>query len=184
MENWTTVEVLRHARHDWLNKLQLINGYASLNNMEKVKDIVEDIILEAQQESKLSNLHLPKFAELLLTYNWEGHPFRLEYEILDADKRLLPEDGRLYGWMKSFLACVEEMADPYGDNLLSLTFGTPQSAARFFFEFSGTIKTPGLLTGWLEAECRGRHVVHAQSETVFSVEVVFPEVPAGGKLLS
>lgn len=107
MREWTTVDVLRHARHDWLNKVQLIKGYASLNKMEKVKKIVEDIIRETQQESKLSNLHRPEFAELLLTYNWEGHTVQIAYEILDVDRNALPDDGELTGWMNHFLAAVE-----------------------------------------------------------------------------
>lgn len=175
MREWTTVDVLRHARHDWLNKVQLIKGYASLNKMEKVKNIVEDIIREAQQESKLSNLHRSEFAELLLTYNWEGHTVQIAYEILDVDRNALPDDGELTGWMKNFFAIVEEAVDPNGDNRLSLSVSTLPSGARFFFEFSGTIKKYGLLAGFLENDCPGMNVIHAYPASAFPVEIIFPK---------
>ncbi|WP_018661008.1 Spo0B C-terminal domain-containing protein [Heyndrickxia acidiproducens] len=173
MENWTTVEVLRHARHDWLNKLQLIKGYASLNKMENIKGIVEEIIQEAQQESKLSNLHLPGFAELLLTYNWEPHTFQIEFEILDVDTSLLPDDGRLAAWTKEFFSCVDRLAAPYDDNRLYVSIETFQSFVRFIFEFSGTIKTAGVLEDWLKQQEQSRVFLHGLSPSSFRIEAMF-----------
>jgi len=47
-KNWTTVELLRHARHDWLNKIQLIKGNMSIGKMDRVEAIIEEIIMDAQ----------------------------------------------------------------------------------------------------------------------------------------
>ena len=58
-KDWNIVEVLRHARHDWLNRVQLIKGYISLNNIERVNKILDEIIADAYQESKLSNMNMP-----------------------------------------------------------------------------------------------------------------------------
>ncbi|WP_082892657.1 Spo0B domain-containing protein [Rossellomorea aquimaris] len=33
-ENWGVVEALRHARHDWMNDLQLIKGNLDLNRLD------------------------------------------------------------------------------------------------------------------------------------------------------
>ena len=34
-KEWDTIEVLKHARHDWLNKLQLIKGNLSLIKIDQ-----------------------------------------------------------------------------------------------------------------------------------------------------
>ena len=64
-KEWDIVEVLRHSRHDWLNKLQLIKGNLDLNRIDRAKAIIDEIVIEVQHESKLSNLHIPLFASLL-----------------------------------------------------------------------------------------------------------------------
>ena len=45
-KEWNTVEVLRHARHDWLNKLQLIKGNLDLNELDRAKEIINEIVIE------------------------------------------------------------------------------------------------------------------------------------------
>ena len=65
-KEWNTIELLRHVRHDWLNKLQLIKGNLDLNKIDRAKEIIDEIVIEAQNETKLSNLHFPNFTLLLL----------------------------------------------------------------------------------------------------------------------
>ncbi len=74
-KKWSTVDVLRHARHDWLNKLQLIKGNLDLNKPERVKQIIEEIVHEAQAEAKLSNLKIPLFASLAINSKLGGLSF-------------------------------------------------------------------------------------------------------------
>ena len=45
-KNWTTFEVLRQTRHDWLNKIQIIKGNLELNKIDRVKGYIEEIIIE------------------------------------------------------------------------------------------------------------------------------------------
>ena len=68
-KEWNTVDILRHVRHDWLNKLQLIKGNLDLDKIDQAHRIIEEIIIEAQNETKLSNLNIPKFTSysLLIT---------------------------------------------------------------------------------------------------------------------
>jgi stage 0 sporulation protein B (sporulation initiation phosphotransferase) len=139
-KEWNIIEVLRHTRHDWLNKLQLIKGNIDLNRMDRVKSIIDEIIIEAQQESKLSNLHMPMFVSLLLRSNWENHMFRLEYEILDETDSHKVNDFYLTSWTKSLFACLDTAIDAIHDNHLSITIDPHMNGTRFFFDFSGIIK--------------------------------------------
>lgn len=45
-KNWTTIETLRQTRHDWLNKIQIIKGNLELNRIDRVKGIIDEIIVE------------------------------------------------------------------------------------------------------------------------------------------
>ena len=64
-KEWDVVEVLRYARHDWLNKLQLIKGNLALNRLDRANEIIEEIVNESKHESKLTNINMRLFAALL-----------------------------------------------------------------------------------------------------------------------
>ncbi|MDG5786423.1 Spo0B domain-containing protein [Evansella sp. AB-P1] len=80
------VDVLRHYRHDWLNKLQLIKGNLEIGRVEKVESLIEEVIQQSKNESDLTNMNIQKVAKRLLTFNWERHPYLLSYEILTRKK--------------------------------------------------------------------------------------------------
>ncbi|KON86899.1 sporulation protein [Sporosarcina globispora] len=138
-KDWNMIEVLRHARHDWLNKIQLIKGNLSLNKVDRAKEIIDEIVVEAQQEARLSNLNLPAFASLLLTYNWENHFFQLEYEVLDDTISGRLDDFVLSEWTGSFFAILDTSVKPYHENHLSVSISHEKGGARFFFDFSGIL---------------------------------------------
>ena len=79
---WDTVELLRHYRHDWLNQLQLISGYLGLGDKEKAEKVIEETIAAAYNESQLSNLQMPDFAEEVLTFNWKNHQYVLTFDVV------------------------------------------------------------------------------------------------------
>lgn len=75
-----TLQILSHARHDWLNHIQLIDGYLSLKQPEKARDVIKRVIAQSQNESELMKLKAPGFAEKVLTFNWFHHAFSLSFE--------------------------------------------------------------------------------------------------------
>ncbi|KYD10886.1 sporulation initiation phosphotransferase B [Heyndrickxia sporothermodurans] len=176
MEKWTIVEVLRHARHDWMNQLQLIKGNIALNKLDNVNRIMDKMIVEAQQESRLSNLKLPHFAEILLTFNWEPHPFQIDYEILSENGELTVDDQMLSNWIQSFFLTLEKVVVPLQENNLSIAFEQYQGQIRFDFEFNGTIKENGqeLLKKWLNNQEKMIKSVNINkiNSTYFSVEII------------
>jgi len=151
-KDWSTVEVLAHARHDWLNKIQLIKGNLALNKTERVKQIIDEIVIETQQEAKLSNLKIPRFASLLLTANWEAHSFQLEYEVVHESGVILSLDDHLLSeWTSSFFECLHTAVDEIHENNLAVSVETQKNGIRFFFDFSGIIKDKNKLQQFLDA---------------------------------
>lgn len=140
MENeWDIIEVLRHFRHDWLNKLQLIKGNIDLNKIDRAKEIIEEIVIEAQHETKLSNLHVPAFAALLLKANWNNYLFHLEYEVLQEPVLLRINELELTTWTNSFFECLNASIGEMEENHLAVSIDPGKDGARFFFDFRGII---------------------------------------------
>lgn len=138
-KEWDTIEVLRHARHDWMNQLQLIKGNLSLNKVDRAEEIIEEIIMGARQDAKLSNLHLPHFASSLLTCNWENHFFQLEYEVIDSQNLHRLDDQQLASWTNQLFETLDHCIEPFQENHLSVTIHPQDQGIGFFFDFSGII---------------------------------------------
>ncbi|WHX99464.1 sporulation initiation phosphotransferase B [Neobacillus sp. DY30] len=148
-KEWDIVEVLRHSRHDWLNRLQLIKGNLDLNRIDRAKAYINEIVIEAQHEAKLSNFHLPMFASLLLKSNWENHLFQLEYEVLNDLEAVEINDSILSNWTKSFFICLDQAIEAFQENHLSITIQPESNGVRFFFDFSGIIIKKELIEQFL-----------------------------------
>jgi stage 0 sporulation protein B (sporulation initiation phosphotransferase) len=150
--NWSVVEALRHARHDWMNDLQLIKGNLDLNRVDKAKQIIEEMVLKAQNESKLSSLKLPNFIEWMMTYNWGKHSVQLEFEVLHIDSGYHLEEKVLLKWCQTFLNKIEEMVEPYAENRLSLSISVFQKEICFIFDFTGILNNKNELEDWLSKQ--------------------------------
>ncbi|MCV9885230.1 sporulation initiation phosphotransferase B [Metabacillus halosaccharovorans] len=147
------VNILSHSRHDWMNKLQLIKGNLSLQKYDRVQEILEEIVIEAQQESKLCNLQLPLFASYLMTFNWSNHHFLLEYEVLGETRNISQYDKPITQWSKEFLEILDHIVDYSGENRVCITLHTGHTSGetvRFFFDFEGIIKEKEQVTTWLQ----------------------------------
>ncbi|MDQ0254235.1 stage 0 sporulation protein B (sporulation initiation phosphotransferase) [Evansella vedderi] len=118
MRKWEVVDVLRHYRHDWLNKLQLIKGNLDIGRIEKVEGLIQEVIQQSKNESDLSNLNSQKLAERLLTFNWEEHPYVLFYEILTEDKNWGPIESRVMGILNHIFLLFDSHAKYGYDNQL------------------------------------------------------------------
>jgi stage 0 sporulation protein B (sporulation initiation phosphotransferase) len=151
-KDWNTIEFLRHIRHDWLNKIQLIKGNLDLNRADRVKEIIDDIIMEAQQEARLSNLNTPKFATLLLLCNWEKYNFHLEYEVLNEEKCQSLEDSTLTKWTILFFETLNSGIKKFHENHLSVSIEPNYKGTRLFFDFSGIIEDKESLVIFMQKE--------------------------------
>ncbi|PFA64551.1 sporulation protein [Bacillus sp. AFS015802] len=173
-ENWGVVEALRHARHDWMNDLQLIKGNLDLDRVERAKQVIEEMVLVAQNESKLSNVKLPLLAEWILTYNWSRHLIKLDFEVLQCESSHGLEDMRLYNWCKEFLAFLESNVMNNVENQLSILLDITKEQSRFIFDFTGILKSTSKVEDWIENQrSNGQNIeIEQLQEEVLVVHVV------------
>jgi stage 0 sporulation protein B (sporulation initiation phosphotransferase) len=149
MKEWDTVSLLRHARHDWLNKIQLIKGNLSLNHIDRANDIIDELVMEARHEAKLSNLRMPLLAEYLLTFNWDRHMYRLETEVIGEEEDLSSFEQPLLDFTKAFLKSLDTWISLPSDHHLLLTFQLYEEQSKIIFDFSGEIDNEIAVQTWL-----------------------------------
>ncbi|MDG4655378.1 Spo0B C-terminal domain-containing protein [Ectobacillus antri] len=146
---WTVVDALRHSRHDWLNRLQLIKAHLSLGNEARVQELIHEFVGEAQQESRLMNVKMPLFTELLLTYTWSHPPCNLEYEVLGDVHTLTKYDEVMYTWTLHFFSMLHQVVDVHAENHLCITIEQDDRFARFFFDFRGKLENIDEIKNWV-----------------------------------
>jgi len=168
-----TIEFLRHVRHDWLNKIQLIKGNLDLNKTERVKEIIEEIILESKQEAKLSNLDVPLFATKILVSNWEHYHFQVEYEVVADHKCQNLNDAILAEWTSAFFQLLNNHVKLFAENHLFLSIDSKAEGIRLFIDFSGIIEDTDPISEFLHQPFSHQmtidHIVFSENELVFDL---------------
>lgn len=158
------VELLRHCRHDWLNVVQLIKGNIALNRLDRVNEIIESVTLQAQNESKLSNLHIPDVAELLLTFNWKQNLYKLEVEVIGEVESLADYERSVYKWCTCFFKKLNQSCVEGVNNHLLVTFEVNQNEPKIIFDFQGKIENVKNIFDWF----------HKEGETMEKIKVNDP----------
>ncbi|MCI3923629.1 Spo0B domain-containing protein [Paenibacillus sp. TRM 82003] len=69
------IDTLSHARHDWLNDLQLIKGYLQLKKFDKLTECVDMLKQRLAYEGKTARLGHPGLVEAILTYKTKPRPY-------------------------------------------------------------------------------------------------------------
>lgn len=138
-KDWSTIDVLRHARHDWLNQLQLIKANLSLNRVERANEIIEEIIVSSRHESNLMNLKVPQLAEYLITFNWLKHPIVLITEVTGQARDLSGAESDLLNSCESLFTILNQAVNPLAENKLVLTINNDQDSTMFMFRLTGSI---------------------------------------------
>ncbi|MFC0522467.1 Spo0B domain-containing protein [Pontibacillus salicampi] len=110
MEIQEVTNLLKHYRHDWMNQLQLVHGYASMDKMDKVKEKVQAIIDASREESKLMSLHAPQFALWLIQFNMMHQDIRLTYNVT-ATVDFSNEDQSLFETCTDVVSVIKDHKD-------------------------------------------------------------------------
>lgn len=136
-KKWTTVDLLRHARHDWLNQLQLIKANLSLDRKERAKEIMNEVIELSREESRISNLKTPNLSEYLLTYNWLKHPVKLFGKVNGESGDFSLFEDELLHTTKELCKVLNNSISGYDE--YSLTVAFDPAALRVLYTFQGTL---------------------------------------------
>ncbi|MEJ9228228.1 sporulation initiation phosphotransferase B [Peribacillus butanolivorans] len=177
-KNWTTIETLRQTRHDWLNRIQIIKGNLELNKIDRVKGIIDEIIIETQNEARLTSLNLPKFSEMLLTSNWNNGSFYCEYEIIDVFEGSTELDELMYRWTNDYFKVLEKNLDPFFENILAVSMCKKEiSDMRCSFHMQGRFIDQAAVMEFLEKSLTAEQSIDIlecnEDELFFKMDIKF-----------
>lgn len=177
-KNWTTIETLRQTRHDWLNRIQIIKGNLELNKIDRVKGFIDEIIIETQNEARLSSLNLPKFSEILLTSNWSNSAFQCEYEVIDVFAGSTEMDELMYRWTNDYFQVLEKNLDPYEENILAVSMCKKEiSDMRCSFHLQGKFSDQSSVIDFLEKSLTAEQSIEMRNcnedELYFKMDIKF-----------
>lgn len=111
MEEKDVIQLLRHYRHDLMNHLQIIQGYASMGKIDKVQQKLQHYMAYLQEEGKLVNLHAPALALYLLQFDSLHMNFRLTYHVHTNHKDLQSADQLLVKRCRQVMTLIENASD-------------------------------------------------------------------------
>ncbi|WP_158234673.1 Spo0B domain-containing protein [Lentibacillus sediminis] len=94
MKETEVLKLLTYYRHDLMNQLQVVQGYAMMGKMEKTQAKLHDVISHYQEERQLMALKAPAFILWLLQFNHNSQNLRLDYHIR-TEKNLQAQDQEL-----------------------------------------------------------------------------------------
>ncbi|MBU8905479.1 Spo0B C-terminal domain-containing protein [Desertibacillus haloalkaliphilus] len=172
-EKWDVLDLLSHTRHDWLNQIQLIKGNLALNRLDRVEEVINDIINQTRHESKLTNIGVPKLARKFLTFNWEDHSFELEFEVLGEVGHLTNAEDGLYEWCLHFFELIDQSCRLSAPNHLLVTLHLLESENnRITFDFHGELSDTTKVTEWLATKALLYERVSIMESYVEQEEVV------------
>ncbi|WP_144289453.1 Spo0B domain-containing protein [Domibacillus epiphyticus] len=149
-KDWTVIEALRHARHDWMNDMQLVKGLLALNKIDEAARAADHIIVKAVQESKLCNLGMPGMAEMFITFNWEKHKFFLEFEIEDEIIIEKVDDEVAVRFFQALFSLFDRHISDYSGQYLYAGFGEKDGRLMVRIEWDGELFGKSLLIERIE----------------------------------
>lgn len=135
--------------------VQLIKGNLALKKYDRIEEIIQEIVIKSQEESKLSNLQIPQFASQVLVHNWEGHNFQLEFEVKGTLRNLSEVDLELTSFLSTLTVALNTYSKQYGENFLLLTVDcSMQEDVMVVFDFQGTIHNENQIREIVESNIR------------------------------
>lgn len=136
------VNLLKAARHDWLNHLQLIKGHLSLQKVDRAQNVIEEIISKTRNEAKLTNLNVPVLASKLLTFNWYAHPYQMELEVVGGGMSLSEWDNDMAEALGKILALFDDYASAKAQNYMTLSIHIYEQSSVLSVDFVGRLNNP------------------------------------------
>ncbi len=141
--NQRIIQILKIYRHDWLNHLQIILGYASLKKADQISPFIDKIIHQSKQLGLVSSFHHVNLATYLLMIPLDYPNLKVELEVADDFIHLEDKvDGEwMHYYIKSFLDIIHHSATGKSDvHQLFLSLAIHKEKAVVDIEIEGNVE--------------------------------------------
>lgn len=139
VKNEEVIKLLQYYRHDLMNHIQVIKGYLSMGNTDKVNDKLDGLIQDFDKERILMNLYVPNFSLWILTFNSTYENIRLSYHLDDIRNSLEDKDEFLVRISNQFMEVIQKYIDPTILYNITLKLQDYNGETRLVFNLEGFI---------------------------------------------
>lgn len=144
----TVLDTLRFMRHDWMNRVQILQMNLELERPERAFMMLKEYAIEAKHESLLCRLNMPLTAEYILTANWLTWPFQIGFEVLISNQaqdalhhysfQHLDDDA--FQWLQRLFATIAPLCVAGHDHELALIIMPSEGEVKLTVEFHGQME--------------------------------------------
>lgn len=132
----SVVQSLRHARHDFLNELQLIGMYLDLGQPEKAKAIIRAHAEAAVHMSRLAGLGMPVTEEWLLLSKWRYPELGIHIECT-AQAGIARMDETFAKVLENFAETVRPRLDPFVEYVCTISIWNENESLAMKLSLNG-----------------------------------------------
>jgi stage 0 sporulation protein B (sporulation initiation phosphotransferase) len=164
------IDTLGHARHEWLNDLQLIIGYVKLNKADKLATYVEMLKQKMNEESRIARWGHPKLVELLLTYRARPLSFIFHMHTASELSPIVADEKRI--WLEEAIFLLLEVFQrdtsigaKESDRQLNCIFEQEHHSITILLKYQGTFHIAELervVATMKDAAARWHGLVHIE----------------------
>lgn len=109
----TSLNLLGRKRHDWMNHIQVIMGYLSMKQSDRIRPYLERLVQQAQWERRLSQVNHPPLAVALVSLPHRFPEWNWQVEIGESFQTIPPAEGeRICRMVEETAEEMERMAPP------------------------------------------------------------------------
>ncbi len=174
-ENKQTVEIIRYIRHEWLNQAQLLKSNLALGRLEDVDRLIDDMVMKARNEGRLTNLNAVKLAAFLLTYNSRSDSLRIDLDVTGPVHDLSHLDNWLVKVVSHVLECYRK-ALSYDEEERVLVSIQTEPALAVEFDWQGQGVSIDTFSHLLDAAAK-REPLLLEGERVIRADEIWLTVP-------
>lgn len=111
-EQLTITKALNFARHDFLNKLQIVLMHIDLDNVADARKTILNVTDEMRQLSRLELLGLPETAKWLITFGWLYPAYQKTLTCMTKPGMRLADDVEIAAYLERLFQGVGELLNP------------------------------------------------------------------------
>ncbi|MGM8364704.1 Spo0B domain-containing protein [Virgibacillus sp. W0181] len=169
------MQFLQNYRHDILNELQIVHGYASMGNLEKVENKVSQMIASFHNERKLISLHAPKLALWVIEFNHRHENIRITYDMHTENINLEQIDDSLVYFCDQFVKLLTKYcnSEEYYEGNLELHKRPDEQIIELHLSFQGNMLQIAELKENLIMTDQAYEIVETNSGVRCSIAVSF-----------
>ncbi len=133
----TAQEMLKHARHDYMNALHLIRMQLDLGMEDSVRETIDSAVERGRRESMLGSLGMPLTESWLLTFGWRFPEYELELSVDIRQPGEPAADRQVERFLEELFDRLSDGLSPYAEYRADIRVETNENGWMVGFSLTG-----------------------------------------------